>query len=92
MDKRQPWKMGGLAMNVYELADKLTTKFIRGSEKQKAADMLRQQAEHINELDALLDKKYQIIKEQKKELEQCKTIIALANIAWKNKFGKELGQ
>ena len=71
---------------------KLESKFLRGSEKQKAADMLRQQAEHINELDALLDKKYQIIKDQTKELEQCKTIIALANMAWNSKFGKELGQ
>jgi hypothetical protein len=28
----------------------------------------------------------------KKELETCKTIIALANIAWDKKFGKELHQ
>ena len=34
----------------------------------------------------------ELLKQQSYELEQCKTIIALANIAWKNKFEKELGQ
>jgi hypothetical protein len=40
-------------MNANELADQLESKFIRGSHKQKAADMLRQQQA---EIEALKDK------------------------------------
>ena len=41
----------------------------------RAANMLRKQQTEIEAL--------------KKELETCKTIVALSNIAWKNKFGDD---
>ena len=41
----------------------------------EAIEMLRQQQAEIEAL--------------KKELETCKTIVALSNIAWKNKFGDD---
>lgn len=57
-------------MNAYTLADELDSKWIRGSHKAQAANLLREQAEHINNLDILLDKKYEIIKKQSKQINQ----------------------
>jgi hypothetical protein len=58
-------------MNAYKLAEKLmnslTNEYDCDDYMVMAAELLRQQAHHINELDALLDKKYQIIKELKKQ-------------------------
>ena len=69
-------------MNLYELAESLESwasdVYGGGKTITDAANMLRQQQVEIEAL--------------KKELETCKTIIALANIAWDKKFGKELHQ
>ena len=71
-------------MNANELADELDG-FLKEQEQlpwgtkqvylDQAATMLRQQQAEIEAL--------------KKELETCKTIVALSNIAWKNKFGDD---
>lgn len=69
--------MGEMVMNTYQretayyLAEKLTD--CLDSEEQlkiriKASEMLMEQAEHINHLDILLDQKYEIIKQQKKQI------------------------
>ena len=47
----------------------------KGKPFQQYADFVRQQQAEIAAL--------------KKELETCKTIVALSNIAWKNKFGDD---
>jgi hypothetical protein len=57
-------------MNAYKLAEILEDAYVKSDANDcmmMAAELLRQQAHHINELDALLDKKYQIIKELKKQ-------------------------
>ncbi len=57
-------------MNAYKLAEILENAYFKSDANDylmMAAELLRQQAHHINELDALLDKKYQIIKELKKQ-------------------------
>jgi hypothetical protein len=65
-------------MNAYQLAEwldcncaevpiKKWVNDIPANEMTDCADMLRRQQEHINNLDVLLDKKYQIIKELKKQ-------------------------
>ena len=71
-------------MKAIELADELDG-FLKEQEQlpwgtkqvylDQAATMLRQQQAEIEAL--------------KKELETCKTIVALSNIAWKNKFGDD---
>jgi hypothetical protein len=65
-------------MTANELADELT-KMFRGEEYDRLIheipDMLRQQQAEIAAL--------------KKELETCKTIVALSNIAWERKHGKD---
>ena len=60
-------------MNANELAD-MAENACCAYQKEIAA-MLRQQQAEIEAL--------------KKELETCKTIVALSNIAWKNKFGDD---
>ena len=61
-------------MNANELAD-LIGLCGDGGYNQDAATMLRQQQSEIEAL--------------KKELETCKTIVALSNIAWERKHGKD---
>ena len=61
-------------MNANELAD-LIGLCGDGGYNQDAANMLRQQQAEIEAL--------------KKELETCKTIVALSNIAWERKHGKD---
>lgn len=52
-------------MNTYELVDKLEKhNWYKLTTKDDVIDMLLQQADHINELDILLDKKYAVIKQQ----------------------------
>ena len=52
-------------MNAYELVDKLEKhNWYKLTTKDDVIDMLIQQADHINELDILLDKKYAVIKQQ----------------------------
>ena len=67
-------------MNAEQIADELENIYwIQGDGKgkpfQQYADFVRQQQAEIAAL--------------KKELETCKTIVALSNIAWKNKFGDD---
>jgi len=67
-------------MNAKQIADELENIYwIQGDGKgkpfQQYADFVRQQQAEIAAL--------------KKELETCKTIVALSNIAWKNKFGDD---
>ena len=67
-------------MNAKQVADELENIYwIQGDGKgkpfQQYADFVRQQQAEIAAL--------------KKELETCKTIVALSNIAWKNKFGDD---
>ena len=67
-------------MNAKQIADELENIYwIQGDGKgkpfQQYADFVRQQQAKIAAL--------------KKELETCKTIVALSNIAWKNKFGDD---
>ena len=67
-------------MNAKQIADELENIYwIQGDGKgkpfQQYADFVRQQQAEIEAL--------------KKELETCKTIVALSNIAWKNKFGDD---
>jgi len=65
-------------MNANELADELD-KYLKGEEYDRlvweAPTMLRQQQAEIEALT--------------KELETCKTIVALSNIAWERKHGKD---
>ena len=67
-------------MNAKQVADELENIYwIQGDGKgkpfQQYADFVRQQQAEIEAL--------------KKELETCKTIVLLSNIAWKNKFGDD---
>jgi len=67
-------------MNAKQIADELENIYwIQGDGKgkpfQQYADFVRQQQAEIEAL--------------KKELETCKTIVLLSNIAWKNKFGDD---
>ena len=63
-------------MNANELADLLEVdSWYKLVSREEIATMLRQQQAEIEAL--------------KKELETCKTIVALSNIAWKNKFGDD---
>ena len=63
-------------MNANELADLLEVdSWYKLVTREEIATMLRQQQAEIEAL--------------KKELETCKTIVALSNIAWKNKFGDD---
>ena len=67
-------------MNAKQIADELENIYwIQGDGKgkpfQQYADFVRQQQAEIEAL--------------KKELETCKTIVSLSNIAWKNKFGDD---
>ena len=65
-------------MNANELADyvdQINTGLAGNTFLPKAATMLRQQQAEIEAL--------------KKELETCKTIVALSNIAWERKHGKD---
>jgi RecA/RadA recombinase len=63
-------------MNANELANLLEVdSWYKLVTREEIATMLRQQQAEIEAL--------------KKELETCKTIVALSNIAWKNKFGDD---
>jgi hypothetical protein len=63
-------------MNANELANLLEVdSWYKLVTREEIATMLRQQQTEIEAL--------------KKELETCKTIVALSNIAWKNKFGDD---
>ena len=62
-------------MNANKLADKLKQGHWEGGTREQAATMLRQQQAEIEALT--------------KELETCKTIVALSNIAWERKHGKD---
>jgi hypothetical protein len=63
-------------MNANELANLLEVdSWYKLVSREEIATMLRQQQAEIEAL--------------KKELETCKTIVALSNIAWKNKFGDD---
>ena len=45
--------------------------------------------EMMEDLHAVVRQQQAEIEALKKELETCKTIVALSNIAWKNKFGDD---
>jgi len=63
-------------MNANELANLLEVdSWYKLVTREEIATMLRAQQAEIEAL--------------KKELETCKTIVALSNIAWKNKFGDD---
>jgi len=63
-------------MNANELANLLEVdSWYKLVSREEIATMLRAQQAEIEAL--------------KKELETCKTIVALSNIAWKNKFGDD---
>ena len=73
-------------MNANELADQLESKFIRGSHKQKAADMLRQQHAEIETLKFHgYRTQYELLRikciEQQAEIETLKQIIDANNLS-----------
>ena len=85
-------------MNAIELADKLQEldATLHLIELFKAATMLRQQQAEIEALKNNTDQLEKVLNEisnkneaLEKELETCKTIVALSNIAWERKHGKD---
>ena len=85
-------------MNANELADKLNLFWHTENDKlfEEAEDMLRQQQAEIEALKSELDRAVELYTDKaienealKKELETCKTIVALSNIAWERKHGKD---
>jgi len=73
-------------MDINELANKLS--MLRLYEWQEFSVPVKPADFHI-EAATMLRQQQAEIEALKKELETCKTIVALSNIAWKNKFGDD---